>query len=85
MKEEYGSIIRNNTWELTNFHKNKVPIGSKWLFKPKFKAYGSVDRYKVRLVAKGYLQNEVIDYDETSAPIDKLNAIRLMIDMAIEH
>jgi len=54
MKEEYDSIMKNETWELIELPENKVPIGSKWLYKTKFNAYGSIDNYKARLVAKGY-------------------------------
>ena len=56
MNEEYNSLMKNQTWELTEFPKNKVPIGCKWLFKSKFKVDGSIDKYKARLVAKGYAQ-----------------------------
>lgn len=53
MKEEYESIIKHEIWELVELPKGKEPIGCKWLFKPKFKANGNVDKYKARLVAKG--------------------------------
>jgi transposase InsO family protein len=56
MEEEYESIMKNSTWELTEFPKHKKPIGCKWIYKPKFKSYGSIDKYKARLVAKGYSQ-----------------------------
>lgn len=56
MKEEYDSIMKNETWELTELPENKVPIGSKWLYKTKCNADGSIDKYKARLVAKGYSQ-----------------------------
>jgi hypothetical protein len=58
MKEEYDSIIKNETWELTELPENKTPIGSKWLFKYKFNVDGSIDKYKARLVAKGYSQKK---------------------------
>jgi hypothetical protein len=67
VNEEYDSLMKNHTWELVEFFENKVPIGSKWLYKSKFKADGSIDKYKERLVAKGYSQNEGIDYDDTFA------------------
>ena len=56
MKEEYDSIMKNETWELIELPENKVPIGSKWLYKTKFNADDSIDKYKAKLVAKGYSQ-----------------------------
>jgi hypothetical protein len=56
MEEEYESIMKNNTWELTELPRHKTPIGCKWIYKPKFKSNGSIDKYKARLVAKRYSQ-----------------------------
>ena len=53
IQEEYDSIMKKKTWELTEFPKDKFPIGCKWIYKPKFKEYGSIDKYKSRLVSKG--------------------------------
>ena len=54
MEEEYESIMENNTWELIEFPKHKNPIGCKWIYKPKFKSDGGIDKDKARLVEKGY-------------------------------
>ena len=85
MEEEYDSIMKNKTWEFTELPKDKNPIGCKWVYKPKFKANGSIYKYKSRLVEKGYSQKEGIDYTETLAPVDKLNTIRLLIALATKY
>ena len=54
MSEEYNSIMKNKTWELTALPENKSPIGCKWFFKSKFKSDGSTDKFKSRLVTQGY-------------------------------
>jgi hypothetical protein len=70
---------------LTELPKHKNPIGCKWIYKLKFKSDGSIDKYKVRLVAKGYSQTQGIDYDETFAPIGKLNTMILLIALATKY
>ena len=50
MKNEYDSLIKNNTWELP---KDKNLVHNKWVYKTKFKSDGSIEKHKARLVAKG--------------------------------
>eukprot|EP00253_Pinus_taeda_P002861 PITA_02861 len=83
--EEYNSIMKNDRWKFTEFPKNKVPIGCNSLYKSKFNVDGIIDKHKSRLIAKGYSQNEGIDYEDTFAPVAKLNTIRIMITLATKY
>ncbi|GJP56161.1 hypothetical protein CLOM_g15211 [Closterium sp. NIES-68] len=65
--EEMGSIIENDTFDLVNLPPGRKAISSKWLFKRKTDADGNIERYKSRLVAKGYQQQEKKDYNEVAA------------------
>ena len=55
------------------------PLSSKWVFKRKRKVDGSIDKYKARLVIKGYKQTEGLDYFDTNFPMTRTNSIRLML------
>lgn len=75
MNVEYESLMKSHTWDLVDLPPEKEPIGYKWVFKTKYKADGSINKYKVCLVAKGYAQQEGIDFEETFAPTTKLKTI----------
>lgn len=82
MDEEIGTIKNNNTWELAILPKSQKTIGVKWVYKVKKNAKGEVERYKARLVVKGYNQRAGIDYGKVFAPIARLETVRLMISLA---
>lgn len=82
MDEEFDALLRNNTWRLVP-RGNKILIGCKWVFRVKRKLDGSVDRYKVRLVAKGFLQTSGRDYFETYSPVLKSVTIRVVLAIAL--
>jgi hypothetical protein len=79
MNEELDQIEKNNTWELVPRLEDKNVIGSKWVFKNKMNEKGQVVRNKARLVCKGYAQVEGQDFDETFAPVARLEAIRMFL------
>jgi hypothetical protein len=79
MTEEYQSIIKNDVWEIVPRPKSKDVVSSKWLFKIKHAANGSIEKYKARFVARGFSQKKGIDYEETFAPVARYTSIRTVI------
>ncbi|GAU20588.1 hypothetical protein TSUD_297610 [Trifolium subterraneum] len=82
MIEEIESIERNNTCELVDLPYGKKTIGVKWVYKVKLNPKGEITRHKARLVVKGFLQKEGIDFNEVFAPVARMETIRLVIAMA---
>eukprot|EP00253_Pinus_taeda_P014380 PITA_14380 len=64
--------------------KGKKPISYKWVYKVKYKADETLDKYRARLVARGFSQKEGIDYEETFAPTAKMSTIRLVLALAAQ-
>ena len=69
MKAEIDFLHDNSVWELVQLPEGRKPVGSKWVFKVKTNADGSIERCKACLVAQGYSQKEGLDYDETFSPV----------------
>jgi len=82
MDEEMAALDANATWELVVLPKDMEAIRCKWVYKVKHNAYGSMTKYKTRLVAKGYAQTYGIDYEETYSPIAKMTTVKVIITMA---
>ena len=79
MDEEIDAIERNNTWDLVDFHEDKNCISVKWIYKTKLNANGDVEKYKERLVTQGFSQQPGIDYNESFAPVARLDTIRMVL------
>ncbi|CAI7922519.1 unnamed protein product, partial [Closterium sp. NIES-53] len=79
MESGLKSIEENGTWELVELPEGRKAITSKWLFKIKSDADGKIERYKSRLVAKGYQQKENVDYKELFAPVVKPTTLRTLL------
>ena len=71
MVEEYKEVMENNTWKLVDCPNNVKPIRWKWVDIIKYKPYGYIDKYKARLVDKGFAEQEGIDYEENFAATEK--------------
>lgn len=85
MEEELESLIKNDVWTLVE-RPNKNVVTSKWVLKIKRKPDGTIDRYKARLVARGFSQIYGIDYHETYAPVASMTSIRMLLAYAaVEH
>ncbi|WVZ63268.1 hypothetical protein U9M48_012910 [Paspalum notatum var. saurae] len=82
MHEELENFERNHVWDLVEPPPNCRPIGTKWVFKNKQGEDGMVVRNKARLVAQGFCEKEGIDYEETFAPVARLEAIRILLAFA---
>ncbi|KAJ9543964.1 hypothetical protein OSB04_023671 [Centaurea solstitialis] len=82
MQEELNQFERLGVWRLVPRPKNKTIIDLKWIFKNKKDEDGIVTRNKARLVAKGFKQQAGIDYDETFAPVARIEAIRIFLAYA---
>jgi hypothetical protein len=84
MQEELNNFKRNEVWSLVERPKQNV-VGTKWVFRNKQDEHGVVTRNKARLVAKCYSQVEGLDFDETFAPVDRLESIRILLADATHH
>ena len=81
--EEMRALQKNKTYEIVYLPEEKKTVGCKWVFTIKCKSNGSIERYKPRLVAKGFTQIYGIDYQETFATAAKINSIRVLLSLAI--
>jgi len=84
MVEVYDSIIWKSVWDVVPRPKDKLVVRSRWLYKGKQVADGSVERHKARFFARSFSQVERIDYDETFSPVVRYSSIRSMLALSTQ-
>lgn len=85
MGSEVKSLIKNNTWKLVERPKDQWVIGSRFVLRNKYKSDGSIEKRKVRLVARGFSQRPGIDFRETFAPVARMSSIRVAVAVAVQR
>ena len=80
--EEIRALEKISTWTIAELPKGKRHVGCKWFFTVKYKSNGEIDRYMAHQVARGFIQQYGLDYEETFALIAKLNIISILLSMA---
>ena len=76
------SLISNRTWKLVDFPLGCKTIGYKWVLRKKLKPDGSIDKFKAKLVAKGFKQKTNLDFFDTFSPVTRITSIKLLIAIA---
>ncbi|RDX63153.1 hypothetical protein CR513_58451, partial [Mucuna pruriens] len=77
MGTKIKALEKNKTWELVSLPKGKKPVGCKWAYMIKYKANGSIERDKAKLVAK--------DYSKTFTSVAKMNTVQVILSLATNY
>ncbi|KAL4319632.1 hypothetical protein GQ457_18G010610 [Hibiscus cannabinus] len=85
INDELESIKSNHTWELVDLPRGFRTISNKWVFRKKLRPDGSIQKYKAKLVVKGFTQKFGIDFYDTYSPVTKISTIRALFTLASIH
>ena len=83
MKDELDALYKNHTWDLVTLLPGKSVVGCKWIYKIKTRSDRSIKRYKNRLVAKGFMEEYGIDYEETFTLVTRISFVRALLAVAV--
>lgn len=76
---ELSVMKTNNTWDVIPLPNDKNLVGCRWIYKIKYGSDEKIERYKARLMAKGFSQKEGIDYFETYSLVAKLVIVKMFL------
>jgi hypothetical protein len=85
MDIEFEAQLKNGKWHMVSPKKGASVIDCKWVYKIKKKVDGSIDRYKARLLTKGFKQRYGIDYEDTFSPVVKAVAIQMILSIVVSN
>jgi hypothetical protein len=83
MVEEMNALDKKEAWDIVELPTGRKYVGRKWLFKNNFNAEGKVEKYKDKLVEKGYSWVEGIDFGEIFSCVSKLTSIRFILSIVV--
>jgi hypothetical protein len=82
MEQEFKAVEQNRTWELVPLPADHRPITLKWVYKLKKDELGAVIKHKARLVVRGFVQQEGVDYDDAFGPVARMESVRVLLALA---
>ena len=85
MDDEMTSLLSLGTWELAELPAGTRALPVKWVYRVKRDAHGNLDRFKARLVVKGYAQRPGIDFQEVFAPVGKHTTFRALMSIVAQR
>ena len=85
MDEKIAVLSNHGTWELVTRPTGAIVVTCRWVYTVKYRADGTVDRYKARLIARGFTQIYGVNYVDTFSPVTRPNSIRVLLSIAINN
>lgn len=85
MQEEMDALYTNRTWDLVPPPADTNIVGSKWVFRTKYKSDGSIERYKAHLVAQGFTQIPGSDFHHTFSPVVKAATVHVVLALSVQY
>ena len=82
---EIHSLEKKNVLKPSILPEGQHLLTTRWIYRVKYRQDGSIDKFKARLVARGYEQILGVDYDETFSPVVRLTSIRIILALSIQH